>query len=527
MKRQYNFLSVILAAGLLTACNSDEPQGNNLPAGQYPLQVSASVGAPQSRSVGKDSWTGDGSEAFGVRIDADGRVANYVITDANGKAEAASGSIPLYWDNTNEVAVSAWLPYEPQTDVDISDQSAGFAQFDYLAAIAEGQSYLAPVSLQFTHKMAKVRCVLKSGKGVTEADLNAASVKFAGYTSATFTEGNLTGTGYGWITPASDREALLVPQNMTGKDFITIEMGGNEYVYAPVDDNAGLLKDGLLHQYTITVKADGIEVTAVTGGEWNYDGSEDVASKEVMQTYSASDLKLGDYYYADGTWSDGGLRKLYADGSTTQEAVQPNGKTVIGVVFYAGHHPNDQSDYSSTGINSEKCHGYVVALNDATADFCMWGPFDKELDCCPTDAGGTKLNNYTNPEIDWSGYEWSYKIISAAGGIGKLNETTESGYPATYYAVVAYETGCKAPVNSSGWFLPSIGQLWSIYQLRSSLFDGKDMLITPKDDTYWCSSESHDSNAAICAFVVGWFSGYVAFHIKNDEGCYVRPILAF
>ena len=526
MKRQYNFLSVILAVGLLTACNSDEPQGNNLPAWQYPLQVSASVGAPQSRSVGKDSWTGDGSEAFGVQIDADGRVANYVITDANGKAEAASGSIPLYWDNTNEVTVSAWLPYEPQTDVDISDQSAGFAQFDYLAAIAEGQSYLAPVSLQFTHKMAKVRCVLKSGKGVTEADLNAASVKFAGYTSATFTEGNLTGTSYGWITPASDREALLVPQNMTGKDFITIEMGGNEYVYAPVDDNAGLLKEGLLHQYTITVKADGIEVTAVTGGEWNYGGSEDVASKEVMQTYSASDLKPGDYYYADGTWSDGGLRKLYADGSTTQEAVQPNGKTVIGVVFYAGHHPNDQSDYSSTGINSEKCHGYVVALKDATADYCMWGVYETELGCYPTDANGNKQNNLDNPEIDWSGYKWTQKIITAAGGKDKLNATEEAGYPATWYAVMSYETGCNAPAKSSGWFLPSIGQLWEIYQNRSSLFDSVSEAEGLKSEWYCSSSERYNDPARypICVY---WLDGYVGHNLKYVRYNYVRPILAF
>lgn len=96
MKHQYKLLSILLAAGLLTSCSSDEPQGNKLPEGKYPLQVSASVGAPQSRSVGKDAWAGDGSETFGVRIGAYGKVGKYVITDAVGKAETAPGSNPLY-----------------------------------------------------------------------------------------------------------------------------------------------------------------------------------------------------------------------------------------------------------------------------------------------------------------------------------------------------------------------------------------------------------------------------------------------
>lgn len=523
---------IITAIALaLASCSQDDGipgQGESLPDGKYSLCLTATVGSSQSRAGGKDYW--EGGENIAVNV---GDYTGMYTIHANGST-TASGS-PYFWQNTSPATVRAWYPYaEGERTYDIADQSDGYSDFDFLYAEAEG-SYVAPVHLAFVHQMAKVSYTLVKGPGITDNEFAAAKVTLFGDKSVTVSGGKITAAPTSQtdeIIPYYDTadnigSAVMVPQNMTGKPLIKVSIGGNDFFYTPDSEATGNLFPACHYTYTITVKAHGIEVMAAMGGRWLDGGSEDVASKEVMQTYSASDLKPGGYYYADGTWSDGGLRKLYADGSTTQEAVQPNGKTVIGVVFYAGHHPNDQSDYSSTGINSEKCHGYVVALKDATADFCMWGPFDKELDCCPTDAGGTKLNNYTNPEIDWSGYEWSYKIISAAGGIGKLNETTESGYRATYYAVVAYETGCKASVNSSGWFLPSIGQLWSIYQLRSSLFDGKDMLITPKDDTYWCSSESHDSNAAICAFVVGWFSGYVAFHIKNDEGCCVRPILAF
>ncbi len=34
------------------------------------------------------------------------------------------------------------------------------------------------------------------------------------------------------------------------------------------------------------------------------------ADNENSGTYTASDLKMGDYYYSDGTWSDGGLREI-------------------------------------------------------------------------------------------------------------------------------------------------------------------------------------------------------------------------
>ena len=71
---------------------------------------------------------------------------------------------------------------------------------------------------------------------------------------------------------------------------------------------------------------------------------------EAVTEYAAADLKMGDYLYSDGTTSDGGLRKLYPDGTveTATEAVAPEaGKTVIGIVFHAGRHATDASDYTS------------------------------------------------------------------------------------------------------------------------------------------------------------------------------------
>ena len=263
--------------------------------------------------------------------------------------------------------------------------------------------------------------------------------------------------------------------------------------------------------------------------ETSTDEETDGGGETITYDGTETEPKIGDYYYSDGTWSDGGLRKLYADGTMEWAETKPqpeNGKNVIAIVFHAGHHENDSSDYSATGIDQQKCHGYAVALQNATSSDCMWGD-NGELGCCPTD-GGNKQDNKSTPDIDWSGYAWTQKIITAAGGKEKLNATEQSGYPATYYAVVDYENNkAQAPANSSGWFLPSIGQMWNVYQNRTSLFDGKTGVSVLQSDWYWSSSESYYVSPAFDALYVTVSGGRVESLSKSYEGCYVRPVLAF
>ena len=148
------------------------------------------------------------------------------------------------------------------------------------------------------------------------------------------------------------------------------------------------------------------------------------------------------------------------------------------------------------------------------------------MGCCPTDGSGKKQNNYSAPDIDWSGYAWTQKIITAAGGKDKLNATEDSGYPATYYAVVDYAHKVPSPANSTGWFLPSIGQMWNVYQNRASLFEGKTVVSGLKSDWYWSSSEFCNSPARYALYVsVG--SGRVDYNVKNYMSSYLRPVLAF
>ena len=107
-----------------------------------------------------------------------------------------------------------------------------------------------------------------------------------------------------------------------------------------------------------------------------------------------------------------------------------------------------------------------------------------------------------------------------------MNAAEDSGYPATYYAVVDYASKVPSPANSSGWFLPSIGQMWNVYQNRTSLFDGKTVVSGLKSDWYWSSSESYDDPARDALYVLVRY-GRVYGTNKGSRGSYVRPVLAF
>lgn len=206
-----------------------------------------------------------------------------------------------------------------------------------------------------------------------------------------------------------------------------------------------------------------------------------------------------------------------------QEAVAfLNQHNCIGIVIHAGRHTGDTSDYSvplyseaSHLLKGNTVHGYAVGLQDAAAKRA-WGVRGKDLGCRPP-----KQDN----KNDWSGYAWTQTIISkGAGGVNKLS-TNAAGYSATYYAVVDYEKKVPAPNGTSGWFLPSIGQMWKVYLQRSMLTiptGGKGLA----SKSYWSSSEIY-STPDIYASVVYVDENRIGNNRKNNTASYVRAVLAF
>ncbi len=224
------------------------------------------------------------------------------------------------------------------------------------------------------------------------------------------------------------------------------------------------------------------------------------------------ELQVGDYLMKDGNLV--GKDDLSDDKKAD----------VAAIVFSVGHNQYDLSDYSATGIGKKQCHGYAVALQDATSSKCIWGVSGTDLGLYPSGS----IDNQYNPELDWSGYAYTQTIIKAVTDAGgSLGSDKAEGYPATYYAV-NYSTA--APANSTGWFLPSVGQMKEVCtqaQTGNANLFINDVGVTTRVD-YWTSSEFSGFSSSAALYVKG-YDNAVLRGSKNSAGYseQVRPVLAF
>ena len=206
MKKRHSIRILLAAAALLlatAACTKDElADGDRLPEGQYPLEIARITldveggeaqpwGTPQTRVseiADGNSSKFDADDKFAVQIDGEGEVGTYTVQD-DGSAEA---EIPLYWsDRDEDHTVTAWYPATDGT-LDLGDQSQSLA---YLLGATGTGDYQTPVTLSFTHALAKVR-VTPTDDALGEVQ----SLQLYAYTQCTYEKGTVVqGSQEGWI----------------------------------------------------------------------------------------------------------------------------------------------------------------------------------------------------------------------------------------------------------------------------------------------------------------------------------------
>ena len=264
-------LSILPAAALLllAACTQDEPggQGNELPYGEYPLQIGGvtfdvesnaepwSAEGPQTRVTedntdGKSSvWEWNDSEMIGVRL------GNETTTYTLNSDKNLITDRQLYWTSTAPATVTAWYP--ANETVDLSDQSKGLAYV--LQAEVPGATYDNEITLSFKHQFAKVRVVLNG----TQAGL-AQNVEVYGYTTCTNNEGTpIAGSTQGWLKMKKQTygntecwEANVVSGNITLDNFVRI----NGQTATVNNDFPTTLASGNMYTIDLTV---GKEITDI------------------------------------------------------------------------------------------------------------------------------------------------------------------------------------------------------------------------------------------------------------------------
>lgn len=425
---------------LAAACTQDELSGGKgepLPEGKYPMTFATTVeGVTATRATTDNSWAG--GEDVAVQVGAANPKKYTASTD--GKLSAATDVEPFYWESTTEEKiVSAWYPYtatKPSTFIVKKDQSGtvqsgtdGYQASDLIYAASQKVTYSGSKELKFNHLPVKVVVNLKAGTGVTADEVKGATVTIINQslTSGAITDGTNTAdwsvaqvtSGDVGITPKvitcpadcqKSVQALLVPRQMKGVSFIKVTAGGNDYYYIPTNETDANLRAGQQYTYTITVTKNGLTVTASGAAEWT--GTEtEVEGKIPVTGFAASDLKAGDYFYSDGTWSDGGYRK-YPDGTNATLPIMPvltdangNARTVSGIVLHLRNESSvtDNCKYESfTGVPT----GYVLSIDEAET---AWGTSDG-TECkynneifgyAHTKLFYEKKPNMTTTAIDW------------------------------------------------------------------------------------------------------------------------------
>ena len=205
MKKRHSIHVILAAAALLlamAACTKDElADGDRLPEGQYPLEIARITlgveggeaqpwGTPQTRVSEIADGTGSefsADDKFAVQIDGKEEVGTYAVQDNNTvKAEA-----PLYWSDTGKHTVTAWYPAKSGT-LDLGNQSQSLV---YLLSGTGTGKYPDPVTLNFTHALAKVR-VTPTADALGEVQ----SLQLYAYTQCTYEKGTVVqGSQEGWI----------------------------------------------------------------------------------------------------------------------------------------------------------------------------------------------------------------------------------------------------------------------------------------------------------------------------------------
>ena len=542
---RWSMAILLLAGGLLTACSDysvDEMQGELFPAGEYPVTLTASVRVATRSTADNDAWTGGEQVAVEATSYLDGAQPEVKIYTA-----AANGTlttdIPFWWArNTEWKRLRAWYCADGSTTqgsanatavpgkwgVKADQRGEGYAQSDLLFAVTEAsfaEYGTNPVPMKFYHQTAKVVVNIVKAEYVTSAE-RIHSVRIgndllleAGFVAPDaggLLIGDWGGGGTrGAIEPrllpspmdpeqyVATYEALVIPQETAGKCMLAVEtdLGTTLYYNAPAD--ASPLAPGKVRTYNITVKAERLEVETVSSGAWSAGGEENVTS--AVKLFSADDLKIGDYFYSDGTWSDGGLRKIYTDGSVEIASpkpapVQTNPTTgadraVVGIVF--------QTDKSRIGAKEKEklggennVHGLVMSVKNAATNqqWCTSWSIDEGLTKCVT-----KADNYN----DISGYGNCEQIRS--------NRNNFDNYPA-FKDADGYNTTCPVPTTTTGWYLPSSGQWWDIFQNLggiTALADKDQQTSLERVDFSW------SSQSKISAALNSWMT-YIADGNKNE-----------
>lgn len=477
-----------LACGDKVSSSGDEPS-MGMPISFVPTVETQTRGTDFTKdnltSLGVLAYLTQGS-SFNASSSTPNFMYNQEVTKAGGTATWEYTPTKFWPTNSNDkITFFAYAPHNP-TGLTVPDITAtGYPSFTYEVPSTEAaQTDLllakpAPnktandgkVNFSFKHALTRIVLNVEAGDGFTGITINSLSIKtkksgtvaFSSITSPTdWMQWSNIATGAGndiSCTATLPSSSSTVTAGNTGKIatffLLPIAATGNTSENATLTFSYtmnGIGDTKTITDLALTSMADWLPATSITYNlkitrtsatvevgsisVWNGTTVDIDKSGEIAEGYKAGDIKTGDFYYDDGTWSDGGYRML-TDGTAIQYTIKPTaGKTCIGIVYANGKTGEEREDniskYSSTGLNgATEIKGYVVAL-DRISGVRRSGSASNSV---------TAFNGYTNTQ----------------------NLSTSVSNPRQIREVLMNST-TPPPSSTSGWYVMSLGQTMYAYE---------------------------------------------------------------
>ena len=477
-----------------SACGDKVSSGGDEPSMGMPISFVPTV-ETQTRGTDftKDNLTSLGVLAYltqGSNFNVSSSTPNFMynqeVTKAGGTATWEYTPTKFWPTNSNDkITFFAYAPHNP-TGLTVPDITAiGYPSFTYEVPSTEAaQTDLllakpAPnktandgkVNFSFKHALTRIVLNVEAGGGLTGLTINSLSIKtkksgtvaFSSITSPTdWMQWNNIASGPGndiSCTATLPSSSSTVTAGNTGKIatffLLPVAATGNTSENATLTFSYtmnGIGDTKTITDLALTSMADWLPATSITYNlkitrtaatvevgsisVWNGTTVDIDKSGEIAEGYKAGDIKIGDFYYDDGTWSDGGYRIL-TDGNVMQYNVQPTeGKNCIGIVYASSKTGTERGDnisnYNSTGLSgATEIKGYVVALDRIS--------------------GVRRSGSASNSVTAFNGYTNTQNLSTSVSNPRQIRE-------------VLINTTPPPPSSTSGWYVMSLGQTMYAYE---------------------------------------------------------------
>lgn len=468
MKNIFKLSVMMLAAAFVAGCSQNDDfdsmpaEGDGLLAVRATASDFASSDAKNTRIVNEGANTtfesGDEIGVFAIRSTDNKLVCSNLPLEYKSETDdwTGNGNKVYYYKNATYIAYSPYdknlsisdaesaadlqaqikAHFDAKLEGSLHNQATTYASLDLMLATAEPETIEGAddksLSFSFTHQMALVEIAVPVKAYLDEAK----AFTYAEPFTKAFTLGeqpidmyplSIQTTG----TAGEEGAAAYSLYRFLVKPATDYTLSGElEYAGKPVtlDEKAVNLSAGTYMKYTIQ-------------------------AENAVSSYTKRAIAVGDYYYADGSIYPGPTtEQIVSAGSNVNATVTLNDYTpfkegCIGIIF--------STATSATDVAKGWTNGYVMALKNTKAENTLWANAKGTDETFLDNIAADNSDRFTTLIADKDGYTKTMAMINSENGY------TVTTRPA-FFEVVNYSAQYAAPELSSGWFLPSIGQLVDI-----------------------------------------------------------------